>query len=637
LCGLINWFVPEEPVRREDINFQCGYGIRLEGDYEAGTEDTATDHLDAAGEYRIDTIDADGAEDVAAECEIGSTRQSYSGPAGTEGVGVCRPQVEKCRETEEGARWQIIQEEVLPQTETCNNLDDNCDGTTDEGLTVTSYSGPPGTEDVGICRSEIRVCESGAFVITQEEVLPSDELYDCLDNNCDGRVDNDISLANADFIVEGIDPADHIGRDSGFMYDVNGDGFDDFLIGSPENNGSFGKDGAFLFYGRDSYFGAYNIDDADALFKSDSWGSRVGGRICPIGDFNGDGYSDILLDASGERKIYLVYGSSEIEGRYNLGDADVIFDRNWEGNIFNIASCPQGSVNVNGDGFSDLLISAPSRIRSFGEEHPGWIYGGNVYLIYGTSGFSGYFNINEIGIPLLDEAGYTSNILVSAEGDVNNDGQNDILITHLDYYFGTPTNAYMKYGGELSGTDLFTDHDALFVGSGPWETGKGINQGDINGDGYSDILFPGGYLYWGRSDFSGEFPLSSADVIFINNDTGVMPKFSADLNSDGYDDLLLSSWGYDHDKGRVSITYSTPGFLATHDLNSENISFIGEKEGDDAGEEISTGDFNGDTIPDILISAPFYSRPGAPPGYVGPGSLVGRVYLIYGRECPSLP
>ena len=74
-------------------------------------------------------VDADGDVETP-ECEIGATRESYSGPAETEGIGVCQPHIEECQVTEEGVVYQIIQEEILPSEEICDGLDNDCQGPT---------------------------------------------------------------------------------------------------------------------------------------------------------------------------------------------------------------------------------------------------------------------------------------------------------------------------------------------------------------------------------------------------------------------------------------------------------------------------------------------------------------------------
>ena len=79
-----------------------------------------------------------------------------------------------------------------PRAETCDNQDNDCDGRVDEDLVQPCYFGPPGTADVGECRSGTFTCAMGDPTPCANQVHPSDELCDGLDNDCDGRVDEDL-------------------------------------------------------------------------------------------------------------------------------------------------------------------------------------------------------------------------------------------------------------------------------------------------------------------------------------------------------------------------------------------------------------------------------------------------------------
>jgi hypothetical protein len=77
-----------------------------------------------------------------------------------------------------------------PATETCNNVDDDCDGMVDEGVTQSCYTGPAGTAAVGICRAGTQTCTAGSFGACTGQVLPAAETCNGLDDNCNGTVDD---------------------------------------------------------------------------------------------------------------------------------------------------------------------------------------------------------------------------------------------------------------------------------------------------------------------------------------------------------------------------------------------------------------------------------------------------------------
>ena len=73
--------------------------------------------------------------------------------------------------------------------ELCNGVDDNCGGAVDEELSRGCYDGPPGTSGMGQCRDGQQACVAGAFAACVGQVLPSTETCDGLDNDCDRRID----------------------------------------------------------------------------------------------------------------------------------------------------------------------------------------------------------------------------------------------------------------------------------------------------------------------------------------------------------------------------------------------------------------------------------------------------------------
>jgi hypothetical protein len=119
-------------------------------------------------------------------CIPGETQSCYSGPGGTEGVGVCQAGTQTCQD--DGSGFSACLGQVLPSLERCNGLDDDCDGMVDED--IAGIGGPCTTGLPGICAQGTLQCQGG-MTRCVPLVLPFTRSETCngLDDDCDGLVD----------------------------------------------------------------------------------------------------------------------------------------------------------------------------------------------------------------------------------------------------------------------------------------------------------------------------------------------------------------------------------------------------------------------------------------------------------------
>ena len=241
----------------------------------------------------------------------------------------------------------------------------------------------------------------------------------------------DQSLSNSLASFWGEDAYDEAGRSVSGAGDVNGDGFDDILIGAflDADGGSIAGQ-TYLILGKASGWAMdTNLSNANASFWGEAEGDLSGHAVAGAGDVNGDGFDDILIgayendDAGGNAgQTYLILGKASgwaMDTDLSAADASFWGEDIWDQSGYAVS----GAGDVNGDGYEDILIGAYNNDE-------GGSNSGQTYLILGkASGWSMDTDLSAADASFWGEDSYDySSHAISGAGDVNEDGYDDILI-----------------------------------------------------------------------------------------------------------------------------------------------------------------------------------------------------------------
>lgn len=414
--------------------------------------------------------------------------------------------------------------------------------------------------------------------------------------------------------------------------DVNGDGYSDVVVGAPKYDlGEENEGGAFVYKG-----GPFVLTATAVTFQSNQKDAQMGYSVASAGDFNGDGYSDVIVgipyyDADkvdqGLAKLYL--GSDKFFTdpiiSYNFGQND------HTGALIGISVATAGDVN--GDGLSDIIVGASQDSNGENKE-------GSVAVCYGNANGNpnSSYALLQINQPNA-QFGYS----IAPAGDVDADGYSDIIVGARWYTNGQGQDgegaAFIYRGGSngLQGSPTILEGNQYNAAMG----NKVSSAGDVNGDGYSDVLISAYLhdlnianqkdhgivnLYLGSSMGITSQQRPSRTFFGKDNDhMGSSIACAGDVNGDGYSDILLGAEYYDNgqfNEGGVFVYYGSQGNVG---IVGEPVATMESNQADGwFGTAVaSAGDVNGDGFSDAVVGALAYSN-----GQPSEGAL----FVYYGSK-----
>lgn len=333
--------------------------------------------------------------------------------------------------------------------------------------------------------------------------------------------------------------------------------------------------------------------------------ASFGSAVGSAGDVDGDGFGDVLVGAPSASNVLVFYGSPT-----GLGART---PTSISGPVATFGASVAAAGDVDGDGYGDVIVGAPGAMRAY-------VYRGGAGGVGTTAAW------------MLSRTGGNFGFSVASAGDVNADGFADLLV-------GDPNQAEARiYHGASAGLGATPTAARILTGSSSFGSSV-AGAGDVNGDGFTDIVIGApsakrAYVYVGGA--SGVTTVLTTLRTAGGGEFGGAVASAGDLDGNGYDDVIVGSeidrraWVFSSASTGVG-TAATTSFVPAGTTTRYGASVA------------SPGDVDGDGLADVLVGAPGASSVfvhhgvlGASPSTTPSITLTGPVGSAYGEEVALL-
>jgi hypothetical protein len=448
------------------------------------------------------------------------------------------------------------------------------------------------------------------------------------------------------WVVEGDQEGAWFGHSAAGAGDVNGDGFDDVIVGARNyGNGQAAEGRAFVFLGS-----AAGLSTTAAWWaESDQPDAHFGSAVSSAGDVNGDGYDDVVVGApdhdnvwQGDGRAYVYLGSATGLGLTSTwsvtsGRANALYGHS--------VAC---AGDVNGDGYDDVAVGAPDLTNDQTREGRVYVYPGSASGLSTTpiSGSEGNQGSARFGVS------------VASAGDVDGDGFADLVVGAESWGFANEGRAFL-----FRGTPAGLTGQAWSVSPGDGSGHSVAGAGDVNGDGFDEVIVGatrhiGGdpdegaaFLYHGSPAGPGTTVRWAVEGDWHDVELGESVACAGDVNGDGFQDVVLGVPRFDAVSGLDGRVYvylgSAAGLSALHvgdGVDRDTIAYVDVEPGSPWSAPLRLGHYHDSgplslAVRTTTVTGPVFASPvgGRPTQFLIAGPLLGTIAGSHGFTSGDIP